>query len=64
MATRVVYSLTYFELLIRFEPTLECGRVPVPESCGLQMIGNNPEQDLISLFETLKNTTESQRVMN
>ncbi len=28
------------------------------------MIGNNPERDLISLFETLKDATESQRVMN
>ncbi len=28
------------------------------------MIGNNHEKDLISLLETLKDTTQPQRVMN
>ncbi len=43
-----------------FEATLECGRVPVPESCGLLMIDKNYEKALISLLETLKEATGSQ----
>ncbi len=54
-----------FELWIRydfswFEATLQYGRVPVSESGGKLMIGNNNEKDLISLLETLKDTMESQ----
>ncbi len=45
---------------LRFEATLECARVPVPESCGLLMIGNNHEKELINLLEALKDTSESQ----
>ncbi len=44
--------------------TLECGRVPVSESCGKLMIGNDHEKDLFSLIETLEDTMESQCVMN
>ncbi len=42
-----------------FEDILECGRVFASESCGVLMIGNNHEKDLISLLETLQDTTES-----
>ncbi len=45
---------------LRFEATLECARVPVPESYGLLMIGNNHEKELISLLEILKDASESQ----
>ncbi len=49
----------FFELWIRydvswFEGTLECGRVPESESYG-----KNHKKDLISVFETLKDITES-----
>ncbi len=40
--------------------TLECGRIPVLESCGQLMIDSNHEKNLISLLETLKGKAESQ----
>ncbi len=60
-----VCACVCFELWIRydfswFEATLECGRVPVSESCGLLMIGNHHNKDLISLLEIRKDTSESQ----
>ncbi len=42
------------------EHTLEFGRVPASENCGNLMIVTNHEKDLISLLETLKDTTELQ----
>ncbi len=47
-----------------FEATLECGLVHVSKSCGLLVIGNKNEKDLISVSEELKDTTKSQYVMN
>ncbi len=46
-----------------FKDTLECGRVPASKRCGLLMIGNNHENDLISLLDTPKDTTNSQWVL-
>ncbi len=43
-----------------YKATLECGRVPVLESCGELMIGNNHEKDPFRGLEILKGTTESQ----
>ncbi len=47
-----------------YEATLERRRIPVLETWGLLMIGNNRENDLISLRKTLKDTTESLWMMN
>ncbi len=56
-----------FELWIRnefswLEATLECGRIPASESCGLLMIGNSHKKDCFSLLDTFKHTTEAQWV--
>ncbi len=63
------YVCVWFELWVRcdvnwFEDTLGCGRVPVSEICGLLMIGNNHEKELISLLEILMDITKLQWVMN
>ncbi len=55
-----VFNYGHGTISVGFKATLNCGRVPASESSALLMIGNNHEKDLISLLETLKDTTELQ----